>query len=241
MSRAGLRDAAGTVHRDAQWWLKCMGYGVAALSGIGLPLAAGFVMESLDNSRRGYPTPLPPWGDPSLRWLTGLFCLLIDFAFFLLPLLLGGLLAVCTSVGLLLAGLRGDARAGAIWSALLVLAGLFMLSIFLAGVAPIGRLLFAREGKIEEALGGATLSWALGVPQRQLWLRARLASLPAYLPAALLGGATIAGARFNFAGQGFVIALGLWLTLAALVYAHLVVVQLYVAAEKDVQRQALGL
>jgi hypothetical protein len=230
-----------TVQRDERWWLKCLGYGAAALTVLGLPLAAGFVMESLDNSRRGYPTPLPPWGDPTLRWLTGLFCLLIDFAFIVLPLLLGGLLVLCVSVGLVLAGPQGAAGVNTALIVILGGAGLAALGLFLAGVAPAGRLIFARDGRVDEAISTATPRWTLGEPQRGVFLRARLASLPAYLPAALLAGATLAAARASFPGQLAAIVAGLWLTLSALVYAHLVVVQLYVGAERELQRRALGM
>jgi hypothetical protein len=113
--------------------------------------------------------------------------------------------------------------------------------MFLLGVAPAGRLRFARDGRIDEALSAKTWRWALSRDARGPFLRARLASLPAYLPAVALGVGTVALARLTFPGQSAVIAAGLWLTMAALVYAHLVVVQLYVAAEKAVQRAALGM
>lgn len=236
-----LRSALAAVHRDGRWWAKCLGYGALALTGLGLPLAAGFVMESLDNTRRGYPTPLPPWSDPSLRWLTGLFCLLIDFAFFVLPLLLGGLVLICASVSLVLADPGASGAVNPALAALLAVLGGVMAFMFGAGVAPAGRLIFAREGRVEDAIAATTLRWALRPPQRVIFLRARLASLPAYLPALALGTATFAVTPAGFPGQGFVVALGLWLTLAALVYAHLVVVQLYVAAEKEAQRRSLGM
>lgn len=230
-----------TVHRDERWWLKCLGYGAAALTGLGLPLAAGFVMESLDNSRRGFPTPLPPWSDPSLRWLTGLFCLLIDFAFVVLPFLLAGLLAICSSVGLVAAGMQSEANISAALLVVFGAAALLTFGLFLAGVSPAGRLIFAREGRIEDAISAATLRWTLGERQRGVFLRARLASLPAYLPALLLSAATFTLARFSFPGQLIAIIVGIWLTLSALVYAHLVVVQLYVGAEKELERRAFGM
>ncbi len=232
-----LRAALATVHRDPRWWLKCLGYGAAAATGLGLPLAAGFVMESLDNSRRGYPAPLPPWGDPFLRSLTGLFALLIDFAFFVLPLLVGGALVVAISLTLLLAGLPAARVLPWALSAVGLATGLIVLLMFVAGIAPVGRLRFAHDGRIEEALDLATLRYALAPPQRSLFLRARLASLPAYLPATISAGVTWSLASLRFPGQVAVFALGVWLTLAALVYAHLVVVQLYVAAEGEVQRR----
>jgi hypothetical protein len=237
----GLRAAMATVHRDERWWLKCLLYGAAALSGLGLPLAAGFVMESLDNSRRGFPSPLPPWSDPSLRWITGLFCLLIDFTFILLPMLVGGMLVLCASVGLVLAGPQWTGAVGVALTVILGGGGALAFGLFFASVCPAGRLLFAREGRIEEAIGAATPRLTLGEPGRAIFLRARVASLPAYLPAALLGGATFALSRLSFPGQLAAIGAGLWLTLSALVYAHLVVVQLYVAAERELQRRALGM
>lgn len=237
---AGLRGALATVHRDPQWWLLCLGYGLAACTGLGLPLAAGFVLESLDNSRRGYPTPLPPWSDPVTRYLSGVFALLIDFAFFILPLLGAGMLTICASLGLIITAfstpLVGTALVGIGVVALAIVAAMFM-----AGVAPAGRLRFAREGRIEDAISGATWRWAIGRHARGPFLRARMASLPAYLPALALAAATFGLARLSFAGQAAAIAAGLWLTMAALVYAHLVVVQLYVAAEKEVQRRELGM
>ncbi|HMQ32858.1 MAG TPA: DUF4013 domain-containing protein [Chloroflexaceae bacterium] len=236
-----LREAATTVHRDRQWWALCLGYGFAAATLFGLPFAAGFVMESLDNSRRGYPTPLPPWSDPATRFLTGLFALMIDFAFFILPLLAGGMVMLCASLALVLGAAGSERVVGGALVGLGGLAGAAFLAMFLAGVAPVGRLRFAREGRIEEAISGDTWRWATGEAGRGPFLRARLASLPAYLPALALAAATVALARLSFAGQAAAMAAGLWLTMAALVYAHLVVVQLYVAAEKEVQRRELGL
>ncbi|GAB4433130.1 MAG: DUF4013 domain-containing protein [Chloroflexi bacterium OHK40] len=232
MSELRLRATIATVHRDPQWWLKCLGYGAAAATGLGLPLAAGFVMESLDNTRRGYPTPLPPWGDPWLRSLTGLFCLLIDFAFFVLPLLLGGMGVFCASIVLVIASPTGSATVNVALGVILTLVGLVIAALFIAGASPAGRLIFAREGKIEDAISLAALRLTTSGPGRGAFLRARLASLPAYIPATAAAAVTFGLARTSFPGQMIAIAVGIWLTLAALVYAHLIVVQLYVAAER---------
>lgn len=236
-----LGAALATVHRDPSWWAKCLLHGALAITGVGLPLAAGFVLESYDNSRKGYPTPLPPWSDPVTRWLAGLFALLIDFTFFVIPLLVGMILLICVSVGLVVAGLsNAEATGGAIgllgalWAAL-------GLGMFLASAAPAGRLRFVDEGRPEQALGGDTLRWAMRQPARSSFLRARLASLPAYLPALLLGAGLYAAGRAAFPGQIFAVVGLLWLTASALVYAHLVVAQLYVAAEREAQRRGLGM
>lgn len=240
-SPISLRSAAATVHRDRQWWLHCLGYGLAAATGFGLPLAAGFVMESLDNSRRGYPTPLPPWSDPVTRYLAGFFALLIDFAFFILPLLIGAVLTLCASIALVIGAMGGQPVLA--WALVLIgaAAACVVLALFICGVAPAGRLRFANEGRIEDAIGAATWRWTTGPHGRGPFLRARLASLPAYLPAVALAALTIGMARFAFTGQTAAIALGIWLTMAALVYAHLIVVQLYVTAEKEVRRRELGM
>jgi len=233
-----LGAAFATVHRDPTWWAKCLLYGGLALSGVGLPLAAGFVLESYDNSRRGFPTPLPPWSDPTTRWLAGLFAVLIDFAFFVLPLLVGLLLLMCASIGLLLGG--SDTGPAVVW-AIVGLYLAFAAAMFACSASPAGRLRFVEEGRPELALSAGTLRWALGPTMRGSFLRARLASLPAYLPALLLGAVVAAAGGAAFPGQALAAAALLWLTLSAVVYAHLVVAQLYVAAEREGRRRGLGM
>jgi hypothetical protein len=87
MNGLALRQAIAHIHADPAWLRKILLYGLCCLSIFGAPLAIGWVMESIDNSRKGYPTPLPPWFDWTSRYLIGLFTLLIDFTFFVLPLL----------------------------------------------------------------------------------------------------------------------------------------------------------
>lgn len=235
--RIALRDALVTVHRDPHWWLKCLTHGALTLSVFGAPIAAGFILESYDNSRKGYPTPLPPWSDWTIRWLAGLFALLIDFTFFVLPLLIGGMLTVCAGIGLVAVA---QSDPGALNTALLIIlgiAGSVAGLLFLIGVAPIGRLVFVDEGKIEEALSMAVVRRALAPDERKAFLYARLASLPAYMPALALGGGGIA--LFNSMPQLSIWAVLVcaWLTLSAVVYAHLVTAQLYVAAEHIAEQQ----
>lgn len=221
-----------TVHQDRQWWLLCLGYGFAAATLLGLPLMVGFISESFDNSRRGYPTPLPPWSDPSGRVLTGLFTMLIDFSFFVLPTLVGLMLIFAVSLGLALAGSAGQAALGPALTTIGVGLAVLLVVLWMSSVAPVGRLIFVREGQIEQALSGATVRTALERGKRAFWLRARLLSLPAYLPMLIGAGLTLAATRPRFTGQAAVVGLGLWLTMAALVYAHLIVGQLYTTAER---------
>lgn len=230
-----LRHALATVHRDQFWWLHCGGYGLATLVGLGLPLAAGFVMESLDNSRRGFASPLPPPGNVTVRSLTGLFALLIDFAFLILPILIGTMLLFVTGIVMLLAGVTDETIIQRVTTSVVFGTGMVVVLLFLSSVAPAGRLRFAREGHIEDALRSATLRWTLGRANRRTFFRARLLSLVAYLPAVLLGTLVVGLARITFPGHMIVLGLGLWLILSAIIYAHLVVVQLYVSAERQIQ------
>src|SRR5690349_11561146 len=116
-----LRTALATIHRDPLWWRKVLIGGALMLSLIGYPWAAGFEMESLENTRKGFPSPLPPWREWSLRYLIGLFALLIDFLFFGLPVFAIGMLLLC--VGALLLSSSSIAAA---WFAPIGLAALLL-------------------------------------------------------------------------------------------------------------------
>ncbi|NCC32637.1 MAG: DUF4013 domain-containing protein, partial [Chloroflexia bacterium] len=169
------------------------------------------------------------------RSLTGLFALLIDFAFLVLPILIGTMLLFATGIAILLAGITDELIIQRVTSSVVFGTGMVVVLLFLSSVAPAGRLLFAREGHIEDALRSATLRWTLGRAHRRTFFRARLLSLVAYLPAVLLGTITLGLARITFPGHLVVLGLGLWLILSAIIYAHLVVVQLYVSAERQIQ------
>lgn len=200
---------------------------------IGLPLAVGFIMESYDNTRRGFPIPLPPWRDWTLRALTGIFALLIDLAFFGLPLMVGGLALGCSGLALVLAA--QTALLEPITFSIVTLIGLVWLCFLLIGVAPVGRLIFAEEGQIERALSIETVRRALQPPYRGHFWRARLASLAAYLPAAVI--AALTGWLITNNAPLLLIILTGWLLCSAGVFAQLAGAQLYVAAERQVQRE----
>lgn len=231
-SPATLRAAIALVCRDPTWWRKCLLHGALAMTIIGLPLAVGFIMESYDNSRRGFPFPLPPWRDWTLRALTGILALLIDLAFFVLPLMVGGLMLTCSGLALVLAAQTELLEP--VMQGILALTGLVWLSLFLIGVAPIGRLIFAEEGRIEQALSREPLRRAFTLPYRPYFWRARLASLAAYLPAAIMVAVTAGLIVVN--APWFIILLFAWLGCSAGVFAQLVGAQLYVAAEQQAQR-----
>jgi hypothetical protein len=231
-----LGDAIATVQRDPRWLQKVLLHGALALSLLGLPLAVGFVMESYDNSRKGYPTPLPPWSDWTTRALIGFFASLIDVAFFALPFVLGGMLSGAAALIALTAG--QDTLIGPAIATIMSLAALLALTFFLCSVSPIARLLYATDGRIEDALTRAPLTAALAHGQRAIFFAARVRTLLAYLPAALCAALLVLLSRVAFSGQVLVIVLGLWLTFSAIVFAHLVVAQVYIAAEREIAQRA---
>lgn len=218
-----LRTALANIHRDPQWWRKILIGGALMLTIIGYPWAAGLVMESLEATRKGFPTPLPPWREWDNRYVIGLFAVLIDMLFFGLPIFGGGLLFLCLGLALLGAG-------GATQLVAFVLIGalaLYELGVFAASIAPVGRLRFVESGRPEDALDMRTVRAALAPRARSIYGQARLRSLPAYLPALLLAGlAWLLPWPWALAA--------IWLALSALLYAHLAAMQLYAAAESDV-------
>jgi hypothetical protein len=224
-----LRAALANIHNDRLWWRKVLIGGALMLTVVGYPLAAGLVVESLDNIRKGFPTPLPPWRDWFTRYIAGLFAALIDFVFFLLPLLMIGVLLFCVAIVFLVS------NAATSWvSGVGVILLLYELAMFGIGVAPVGRLLYVEQGFAEEALSAKTLRMALRPGARRIYARARLQSLPAYLPALLLAAVAWALAHSGMIGAWLAVPL-LWLAASALLYAHLVVAQLYGAAEQTVE------
>jgi hypothetical protein len=218
-----LRTALANVHRDPHWWRKVLIGGALTATFVGYPWVAGYEMESLENTRKGFATPLPRWSDWANRYVIGLLAALIDILFFVLPVFALGLLFLCGGGALAIAGVG---RASLLAPATLALVLLYELAIFASGVAPIGRLIYAEDGRIEDALSRRPLREGTRPGARALYRRARLQSLPAYLPALLLIGASW------LAGWPYALLL-IWLALSALCYAHLVVVQLYVAADRD--------
>ncbi|HEX5692873.1 MAG TPA: DUF4013 domain-containing protein [Roseiflexaceae bacterium] len=223
-----LRTAIANIHNDRLWWRKILIGGALSLTIFGYPWAAGLVVESLDNTQKGFPTPLPPWREWFARYVAGLFAVLIDFVFFVLPILAAGLLLFCVAVAVLLAD--GPSAWLVPVSALGVL---YELAMFAIGVSPIGRLLYVENGHAEEALGWGTVRQALRPNARRIYARARLLSLPAYLPMLLFVALVWVVGGSGLPGAQLLIAVLLWLAASALLYAHLVVAQLYAMAERS--------
>lgn len=229
-----LRTALANIHRDPFWWRKVLRGGVLALSVFGAPWAAGLVVESYDMIRKGYPSPLPPGGDWPTRYLIGFFALLIDFAFYLLPALVAALMLFCIALVYTLGS------GGAVLISLALVAGVvvlcYWLLLFALGVSAVGRLIYSAEGHVEAAISTSTLREAASPAKRSYFIRARLQSLPAYLPTLLLGGLIWLVLRSALPGGLLLAVVLLWLALSALLYAHLVVAQLYGAASREQQR-----
>jgi hypothetical protein len=222
-----LRTALANIHNDRLWWRKVLIGGALMLTVVGYPWAAGLVIESLDNTRKGYPTPLPPWRDWFNRYIIGLFAALIDFIYFVLPLLAAGLLLFCIAVFLLISGSATISLAPFV-----ALALIYELTIFAIGVAPVGRLIYVEEGAAEDALSAQPLRAALRPGARGAYTSARLRSLPAYVPALLLMIAVWGAIQSGLPGAWAIALLLLWLAASAVLYAHLVVAQLYAMAER---------
>lgn len=228
-----LSTALRNIHADPLWWRKVFFGGALNLSIVGAPWTAGLETESLENVRKGFPSPLPPNIDPSARYVIGLFSLIIDFFFFLLPLLMFGILLVCGLAALTFGQNGGGINSSAATWIVVGVVLAFEAAMFGLGVAPIGKLLYVQEGAPEKALGMATMRMALAAERRAVYGRARLQSLPGYIPLVLLAVAVWASLQLTFPGSWLLTALLLWLALSALVYAHLVVMQLYGAAERS--------
>jgi hypothetical protein len=218
-----LRSALASIHRDPQWWRTVLIGGALMATVVGYPWVAGLEIESLENTRKGFATPLPRWSDWANRYVIGLLAVLIDIMFFVLPVFGFGLLFLCG--GSVLA-LSGSGITSWLVPAGLAALLLYQLAMVALGVAPLGRLIYAQAGSIEDALSARPLREALRPAARSVYLRARIRSLPAYLPALLLFAA-------SWLLAWPLALLLIWLGLSALCYAHLAVIQLYVAANAE--------
>src|SRR5262245_2552686 len=223
--KVNLLTVLSNIHKDRGWWHKVLIGGGLMLTIVGYPWAAGLVMESMENTGKGFPTPLPPWHDWGTRFLIGLFAVLIDMIFFVLPVFVCAVLFFCVGVSTVVSGsgrLGGLVTIGAIGLLL------YELAMFASSVSVVGRLIYAEEGHAEDALGAQSLRAALRPGARAIYGRARLQSLPAYLPALLLALAC----WFVFPVAWPVGLLLVWLTSSALLYAHLAVGQLYATTDR---------
>jgi len=220
-----LRTALGNIHRDPHWWRKVLTGGALTLTVFGTPWAAGLAVESLENVRRGYPSPLPPSVDFGGRYLIGLFALIIDFLFFAVPLFVLGMLFIC-GIGSMAFSQSGQVSPLISGGAAAVIA-LILIVIFASSISPAGRLIYSFDGDIEQALSIATVRRAFDPQLRGAYARARLLSLVGYIPLVIILAILWLTSGLVFPGSWLLTLVLLWLAGSALTYAHLVVAQLY--------------
>jgi hypothetical protein len=232
-----LREAVRVIHADRDWWRKVLIGGALMASLFGYPLAAGLVVESLDNTRKGFPTPLPPWVDLSTRYIIGLFAFLIDFFYFILPLFVAGVLFFCVGFGVVLT------RTEPMFTAVTGFGGSFLiallLAVFFAGASPVGRLVFIQDSSPENAMSIKSLQEALRPKAWTTYLRARLISLAAYIPFILCITLLVLVIPSGLPLTWLIGLLLYWLTMSSLLYAHLIVMQIYAGAEQELQQRGL--
>jgi len=171
-----LRESILVVHADKRWWRAVAVAGLYGMTLFGYPIGAGFIIAHLENTRKGYATPLPPLVDWTTRWLMGLFAVLIDFVFYALPAMVTTLLFFCG--GLTLVMQRADeSQSNVLWLFGIGL-GLWWLVMFLSGVSAIGRLVYIDDSGAERCLSGYPLREAFRRDAWKYYAKARLWSLP---------------------------------------------------------------
>lgn len=238
-----LRDALANIHRDTTWWRTVLGAGACMLTIVGWPLASGLVVEHMENTTKGYPTPLPPWIDLGTRYIIGIFALMIDFVLFLVPILLAGGVMICAMVATVIGASGSDSASGLFRTiALTILAVVVLIdgTLFLLGTAPVARLKYVEDGRIEEALGGKPVQQIIRSPARNVYVRARLVTLVAYVPLVVVVAVAWGLTLVSFPGQLIALLLCLWLMFSALFYAHLLVAQVYALADQEIQRAVMS-
>ena len=221
-----LGTALRTIHADRDWWKKVLVGGALWLTLLGWPVVEGHQLESIENSQRGFPTPLPRWDDIGGKGVLGIFALVIDFFYFLFPLILGGMVFFC---GTLFVGLAGNGGAtGVVARVTLVVPALYVLVVWAAGASAVAKQRYVVEGDLPAGLSGGLVWQLLRRPGRGMYLRARLLSLPPYLLAVAL----LVLSAWVFTSTTLGGLLILWLALSGLTYARLVTIQLYLAATR---------
>jgi hypothetical protein len=226
-----LRSAIQTLARDRWWWRKLLIGGALTLTIVGAPIVEGFQAESVENTANGFPVPLPLWRDLGGKAVRGIWGIVIDFFFLALPLLIGSMFVLCVVSGLTLGGFSSDviARVTQIGVALV---GLWLAVVWISSLSPVARRSYAVEGDLGAVLTLGLLRHTWAAAARPVYLRARLHSLIAYLPALLLLAIGFLGAL-----PLAIRLLLLWLGCSALLGARLLVIQLYDAAAREIERR----
>lgn len=221
-----LRNAMSTIFADRQWPLKVAIGGGLMLTLIGIILPQGFLIEHLDNSQRGFRTPLPAWRQWSDKAVIGLLAVVFDFVYFGLPVIASMLALFCAIFPLVF-----NASASAAWSTwlIIIVLGTILSLSFGLSFSPLAKVNFAKDGDVEQNVGRRIISRARNPLTRGLYLRARLASLPVYLPAVAAGTLLLYVVQQSASSVWLVLGLA-WLTMSALFWAWLITGQIYLAA-----------
>jgi hypothetical protein len=166
--------------------------------------------------------------------LMGLFAVLVDFVYFVMPLMLMGLLFFCGGLTMLMA--RSDEGQfgilGIIGGALIA----WWLFVFLTGVSAVGRLVYLDDGGPERALTSFPLREALRPHARRYYANARIHSLPLYI-APLVCAALVPLVLRLDSVWGVTAALVLiWLLFSSLVYAHIGTMLIYGEVNNELQQ-----
>lgn len=229
-----LRRALRTIHADKRWWHAIGLGGLFSMTLFGHPLAAGLVVEHMDNTRKGYASPLPPFYDWTTRWLMGLFAVLVDFVYFVMPLMVMGMLFFCGGLTLLMA--RTDESQFGI---LTVFAGgllAWWLFVFASGISAVGRLIYLDDSGPERALTGFPLREAVRRGAWRFYGKARVASLPLYIvPVAIAAAIPFVLRLDSIVGVAIAIVFG-WLFCSSLVYAHVGTMLIYGEVNRELQQ-----
>jgi hypothetical protein len=228
-----LRESILVVHADKRWWRAVAVAGLCGMTLFGYPIGGGFIIAHLENTRKGYATPLPPLVDWSTRWLMGLFAVLIDFIFYALPAMVTTLLFFCG--GLTLVMQRADeSQVSVLWIFGIGL-GIWWLVMFLSGVSAIGRLVYVDDSGAERCLSGYPLREAFRRHAWKYYATARVWSIPLYIiPLICIGSMPWI---LNLGGIGAWIggSIVVWLFFCSLFYAHLVTMQIYHRVDLQLQ------
>ena len=232
-----LTTAFRTIHSDTNWWKRVLVGGALMSTMFGYPFVAGFEVENLDNTRKGFPTPLPPWAVMGTRYIIGLFATLIDFLYYFVPLFIAAFLLICVGIASVIGGSTNLMTLYSSISQIVLV--IIIVGSFVFSVSPIGRLIYVDEGAPERAMSIETIREGLRLAALPTYLKARIISLPAYIPALIFGGllvwVTPSGIPFSLIW----ILLLIWLTCSALVYAHLIVLQIYAGAEQQLRERGI--
>ncbi|KPL86666.1 DUF4013 domain-containing protein [Herpetosiphon geysericola] len=223
-----LQTALRTVWSDRLWLPKVALGGLFGSTIIGVIWPQGLVIEHLDNSSRGYRLPLPAWRQFGDKAVMGLLATVMDFVYFVFPQLVAAVFLFCAIVPFIV----GDNNTIATSLTFIILGTLFGVS-FLGSFSPVSKLLFARDGAVEKALGRASLRRALGNNGRWVYLQARLVTLPIYLPALGAGWWFWQLTHIPAVAVWWLLA-ALWLLMSCLFWAWLVVAQVYFEADQIV-------